>query len=114
MIRLYSFHCNINAEMFCVHYYNIETQLIAMLGLNIWIWNLKCLFKHTHIRFFVLDWQHISMLVCFPSSKVFFLSTKAGGVGINVTCASTVLLVDSDWNPNGDSQVRDAENYTFI
>lgn len=35
---------------------------------------------------------------------VFMLSTKAGGIGINLTAASTVIIFDSDLNPQGDVQ----------
>jgi len=35
---------------------------------------------------------------------VFLLSTRAGGVGINLTAADTVVLFDSDWNPQNDVQ----------
>ncbi|KAG6336253.1 hypothetical protein ID866_2830 [Astraeus odoratus] len=36
--------------------------------------------------------------------QVFLISTKAGGLGINLTRASTVIMCDSDWNPQNDLQ----------
>ncbi|KAK2196969.1 bifunctional Helicase superfamily 1-2 [Babesia duncani] len=35
------------------------------------------------------------------------VSTKAGGVGLNLTAAQTVILMDQDWNPHNDLQAID-------
>merc|ERR1719341_384393 len=37
----------------------------------------------------------------------FILSTRSGGVGINLTGADTVIFYDSDWNPTMDAQAQD-------
>jgi chromodomain-helicase-DNA-binding protein 1 len=34
--------------------------------------------------------------------RVFLLSTKAGGLGLNLTQADTVFIMDSDYNPHND------------
>jgi chromatin-remodeling ATPase INO80 len=42
-----------------------------------------------------------------PDIFVFLLSTRAGGLGINLTAADTVIFYDHDWNPSNDSQAMD-------
>lgn len=39
--------------------------------------------------------------------KCFILSSRAGGIGINLTGADTVVFYDSDWNPAMDKQCQD-------
>jgi superfamily II DNA/RNA helicase len=45
---------------------------------------------------------------CKPSLNRFImlLSTKAGGLGLNLTAADTVIIYDSDWNPQNDLQAQ--------
>ena len=61
-----------------------------------------------------------------PDSKdfIFLLCTKAGGLGINLTTADTVIIYDSDWNPQNDiqatarchriGQLKEVKVYRFI
>ncbi|MBW0486506.1 hypothetical protein O181_026221 [Austropuccinia psidii MF-1] len=39
-----------------------------------------------------------------PSCHIFLLTTRAGGAGINLATADTVIMLDPDWNPHSDLQ----------
>lgn len=57
--------------------------------------------KISERRDMVSDWQSRSDIF------IFLLSTRAGGIGINLTAADTVIFYDSDWNPTIDQQAMD-------
>lgn len=42
-----------------------------------------------------------------PGQFVFLISAKAGGVGLNITAANKVVIVDPHWNPSYDLQAQD-------
>nr|XP_018666729.1 helicase SWR1 isoform X3 [Ciona intestinalis] len=42
-----------------------------------------------------------------PRIFCFILSTRSGGIGVNLTGADTVVFYDSDWNPTMDAQAQD-------
>ncbi|KAI5181715.1 DNA excision repair protein ERCC-6 [Nematocida sp. AWRm80] len=41
-----------------------------------------------------------------PRTEILLLTTKVGGVGINIPLANTVILYDMDWNPFNDEQAK--------
>ena len=51
--------------------------------------------------------EQISQFNNNPKFKVFLLSTRAGGLGIKLVAADTVILMDNDWNPQMDLQAID-------
>ena len=60
-------------------------------------------------------WRRASLLEAFnaqdSSCFVFLLSTRAGGLGLNLQSAYTVIFFDSDWNPQMDLQVLDLSDH---
>lgn len=55
---------------------------------------------------------HITFLflLCLTQNSsifVFILTTRVGGLGVNLTGANRVIIYDPDWNPSTDSQARE-------
>uniref|UniRef100_A0A2C9KB78 Chromatin-remodeling ATPase INO80 n=2 Tax=Biomphalaria glabrata TaxID=6526 RepID=A0A2C9KB78_BIOGL len=86
--------------------YSQMTRMIDLLEEYMWYR------KHTYMR---LDGsskisERRDMVADFQTRSdifVFLLSTRAGGLGINLTAADTVIFYDSDWNPTVDQQAMD-------
>ncbi|KAL8721057.1 MAG: hypothetical protein Q9225_002168, partial [Loekoesia sp. 1 TL-2023] len=76
---------------------------------------LQMLFKHTSYNVSYLDGamsyedraRTVDDFNSDPSEFVFLISTKAGGVGLNITSANKVVVVDPNWNPAYDLQAQD-------
>lgn len=76
---------------------------------------LQMLFHHTSYNVSYLDGsmsyedraQAVDEFNSDPGQFVFLISTKAGGVGLNITSANKVVVVDPNWNPSHDLQAQD-------
>lgn len=76
---------------------------------------LQHLFATTHYTHSYLDGsvsyeqrqQTVDTFNSDPSQFVFLISTKAGGVGLNITAANKVVIMDPHWNPSYDLQAQD-------
>ncbi|ODQ68083.1 hypothetical protein NADFUDRAFT_20910 [Nadsonia fulvescens var. elongata DSM 6958] len=68
-------------------------------------------YEYSRIDGSTLHEDRIQAIDDFNSPKsdkfVFLLTTRAGGLGINLTTADIVILYDSDWNPQADLQAMD-------
>ncbi len=72
-------------------------------------------FKHWKIRCLRLDGStppgdRLGLVDEFNKNErhhAFLISTKAGGTGLNLTGADTVIFYDHDWNPANDNQAQD-------
>ena len=73
--------------------------------LNFRRWNYCRIDGSTNLQ----DWENQIENFSNPNENyfVFLLSTRAGGLGINLTVADTVIIFDSDWNPQVDLQAMD-------
>ena len=63
---------------------------------------ISILFFFFHLRQSMIDLYNED-----DSYFIFILSTRAGGLGINLTSANTVILHDLDFNPYNDKQAED-------
>ena len=76
---------------------------------------LQMLFNHTSYNVSYLDGamsyedraKTVDDFNADPAQFVFLISTKAGGVGLNITSANKVVIVDPNWNPSYDLQAQD-------
>jgi SNF2 family DNA or RNA helicase len=76
---------------------------------------LQMLFNHTSYNVSYLDGsmkyedraKAVDEFNSDPNQFVFLISTKAGGVGLNITSANKVVVVDPNWNPAYDLQAQD-------
>ncbi|XP_037087593.1 ATP-dependent helicase brm-like [Pollicipes pollicipes] len=95
-------HCGHRVLLFCQ-----MTQLMAIMEDYL---NYKC-YKYLRLDGTTKAEERGDLLKAFnePNSEyfLFMLSTRAGGLGLNLQTADTVVIFDSDWNPHQDLQAQD-------
>ena len=80
----------------------------SMCIMNFNIFMLKCLLNMFYLkRLFHMKISSVLTLAQNDSIFVFLLTTRVGGLGVNLTGADRVVLYDPDWNPSTDTQARE-------
>ena len=74
----------------------VFTQLEIVIELIGW-----CITNIYHFQVMMDRFNRDNRIFCF------ILSTRSGGLGVNLTGADTVVFYDSDWNPTMDAQAQD-------
>jgi SNF2 family DNA or RNA helicase len=83
-----------------------STQLLDIIGASI----TKQGYVHRRIDGTTPNKKRSQIVKEFHENDAIFLlllSTKAGGVGLNLTCANIVVIMDPSWNPASDLQAQD-------
>lgn len=90
----------------------VEQRQVSAAGLYV-EFDMTCLHLFLHLCVYSLctfSPLHQALMERFNADQrifCFILSTRSGGVGVNLTGADTVIFYDSDWNPTMDAQAQD-------
>ncbi|KJH46954.1 helicase protein [Dictyocaulus viviparus] len=97
------------------HLYTLKHRCLIFTQMSRMLDVLQAFLSYHGYQYFRLDGttgveQRQAMMERFnadPKIFCFILSTRSGGVGVNLTGADTVIFYDSDWNPTMDAQAQD-------
>ena len=79
----------------------------CVVELHMWLWNYRYKYVQLDGRVKLEKRQEgIDKFFNDADTKVFLLSTRAGGLGLNLIAADTCIIYDSDWNPQQDLQAQ--------